>query len=135
MTQVFHDTFAKRTADDMPARQRDIYVLAGTEGTDVNDPRAVSVPDETGNYILLSTINALEPIGDYTILADETAYDTAAADYQTAIDDARDVQETAAADHLSDYSAAQFAAYTDLTLNGMADATAQFICHMTFPDM
>lgn len=129
--------YATRDDDDLPVKEETFYALAGTEGTRVNDPRGELLDLGSGEltYIKMRTENELDLGGVHTLLADETAYNAATADYDTAVSDVRQDFEDQNSLGLSDAAAAQFAAYSDISLQAIfTDPTAQFITRMNFPD-
>lgn len=136
MTQIYHDILAYRISDGLPQRQRDFYILAGTEGTDENDPRAVSVPGNTGNFIPIGTINKIEPVEDYEIFPEgvDAGFIAAEIAYQSDLDDARTDQESDNNDRLTDFLAAQDAAYDEAILLGFSVDAARFITRLDYPN-
>lgn len=136
MTQIYHDILAYRISDGLPQRQRDYYILAGTEGTDPNDPRAVSVPGNVGDFIPIGTVNKIDPVEDYNIFPEgvDAGFIAAEADYAAALDDARADQEVINDDRLTDYLAAQMDAYNELIADGYTVASARFIARLDYPN-
>lgn len=129
--------YAVRDADNLPVQEDVTYAEAGTEGTAADDPRGelLDLGDGEKTYIRMRTENALNLFGTHTLLADEAAFNAAVADYDAAVADARDDMVTTTTAGLSDASAAQFAAFSDIQLQALfTDPTIQFITRGVFPD-
>lgn len=133
MTQVTVNQYAVRNSDNYLNIQIDTYVVAGTEGTDINDPRIVSVGNQVGDFILISRLNEPLPPEDYTFLTDPQDIVDALQAYQDQLSAARIAQDDDNGDYVASFESRQSDAYDELITNGFSVDAARFLVRLDYP--